>query len=88
MNIRLVCLYLHKVCILIAAVMLVCLPFSIPGIGERTDEGMYSTNEPLRFEEDGFMALLMGIIVSAWAVGALGGKDAADFHFFDRHVRR
>ena len=64
MNIRLVCLYLHKVCILIAVVMLVCLPFSIPGIGERTHEGMYSTNEPLRFEEDGFMALLMGIIVS------------------------
>ena len=65
MNIRLVCQYLHKVCILIAGVMVVSLPFAIPGIGQRTDEGMYSEVEPLRFEEDGFMALLMSIFVCA-----------------------
>ena len=47
-----------------AGVMVVSLPFAIPGIGERTNEGIYSVNEPLRFEEDGFMALLMGIFVS------------------------
>jgi trk system potassium uptake protein len=73
MNKRLIAYYLSTVCTFLAVAMGSCFLFAFPSLGHRTADDWHS----LSFETDGFLGLLLSVIVSV-AIGLTLKRYAGD----------